>query len=122
MSLSESPRPQTTLPSASGTVAENPKLEKAIQAACQTLKVVFNAEYDDDRFKSDLGVAWHKIHGAILQAGDLKLKSRLRNQSEFDAYVATGRNGGELIKLLRSTAKGEHWNKLFENGTLPSFL
>jgi hypothetical protein len=111
------------LPSASGTVAAKSRSEKAVQAACQTLEVVFNAGYDDDRFKSDLGVAWHKIHGAISQAGDLKLKSRLRNQSEFDAYVATRRNEGELIKLLRSMAKEEvPWCKLFENGTLLSSL
>jgi hypothetical protein len=117
MSLSESSR-KTTPPSASGTVAGNPELEKAVQAASLYLKDVFKVEYDDDRIKNGLDIAWYKIHGAISRAGHSKMKARLRNESEFYAYVKTGSKERELIKLLRCMSKEEEpWSKLFENGT-----
>src|SRR6266403_2243794 len=117
MSSSENPR-QTTPPSASGTIAAKSRLEKAIQAASLFLKDVFKAEYDDDRIKNGLGIAWYNIHGAISRAGHSKMKARLRNESEFYAYVKTGSKERELIELLRCMSKeDEPWSKLVENGT-----
>jgi hypothetical protein len=64
------------------------------------------------------------VNRAILQAGDSNQKRRLKNQSEFKAYVKfEGDVERELIKLLRSMAKQEvPWRGLFDNGTLFSSL
>jgi hypothetical protein len=98
------------------------KSEKAIQHACDIFRVLFLPEDDDDKIQQRLSISWFNVHSAISQAGDLNQKERLRNESEFNAYVtARGSNGErkrELIKLLRSMAKQEvPWRNLFQNGT-----
>jgi hypothetical protein len=64
------------------------------------------------------------VSRAISQAGDSNQKGRLKNQSEFEAYVKPGSDGErELIKFLRSMAKQEvPWRDLLDNGTLFSSL
>jgi hypothetical protein len=96
--------------------------EKAIQQACDILRVLFLPEDDVDTIQQRLSIAWFNVHSAISRAGDLNQKERLRNEGEFNAYVmARGSNGerkGELVKLLRSMAKQETpWRDLFQNGT-----
>jgi len=113
-----------TPPSASATVAAKSKLERSIQQACKTLRRIFYPEDDDGEIQKNLGVAWVKVYGALSEAGDSNQKERLRNESEFNAYVRHGSNGErELIKLLRSMAKQEvPWRDLFDSGTLLSSL
>jgi hypothetical protein len=115
---------QSTPPSTSVTVAAESKLENAIQRHCKVLRAIVSPEdppEDDDHIiiQYELGWSWFSVHNAISQAGDLSQKERLRNQSEFKAYVTPGSNGErKLIKLLRSMAKQEvPWTNLFKNGT-----
>jgi hypothetical protein len=115
----------STPPSATGTaVTAGSELEKAIQKACGTLELNFGAEHDDDWIKKTLYLALPMVSRAISQAGDSNQKGRLKNQSEFEAYVKPGSDGErELIKFLRSMAKQEvPWRDLLDNGTLFSSL
>jgi len=115
------PRPST---SASGNVAAGSELEEAIQEACEFFEDVFKAEHDDNRIRRNLNGAWGTVRVALSRAGDSNLKGRLRDESEFRAYVKPGSDRvQELIKLVRSMAKGQvPWRDLFENGTLLSSL
>jgi len=102
------------------------KSEKAIQHACDILRVLFLPEDDDDKIQQRLSIAWFDVHSAILQDEDSK-RERLRNESEFYAYLTAPENNGErkreFFNLLRSMAKEEVlWTELFKNGTLLSSL
>ena len=120
-----SPRP-STLPRTGGTVAAS---EKGIQLCCKTLKFLFPPEdppedpHENDHDEIDIRLlnAWYNVHYAISHSGDLMQKERLRNESEFKAYVKVpGSNRErELVKFLRSFAKQEvPWRDLSQNGTL----
>jgi hypothetical protein len=75
------------------------KSEKAIQHACDIFRVLFLPEDDDDKIQQRLSISWFNIHSTISQAGDLNQKERLRNESEFNAYV-TARASGSLQKYF----------------------
>ena len=114
----------STPPSASATVAAGSKLEMTIRKACKSLSRIFQPEDDDDEIKENLNHAYYRVHDYVSEAGDSKLKSRLKNESEFKAYVSPGSNGErQLLSLVGSMAKQKvPWIKLFENGILLSSL
>ena len=75
---------------------------------------------NEDEIKGNLKYTWIAVHGALFHAGDSNQKARLRNMSEFDAYVRPGSNGErDLLQLVGSMAKQQvPWRNLFYNGTL----
>ena len=112
--------PPPTPPSASGTVVA--KLSPKI---IQSFSTLFSPDQNDSDaiIKAILDFAWLKVNNAIQVAGDSKLKRRVRNQSEFNSYVAHGSNEEQLVNLLKRMAKKEvPWEELFENGTLLTSL
>jgi len=113
----------STPPSASGTIAAGSNMEEAIQDACYSLRRMFAPEDDDGQIKKSLNHAWNIVHDALSKGGS-KLKGRLRDKSEFIAYVTPGSDKErELIELLGSMAKKEvPWGDLFKDGTLLSSL
>jgi hypothetical protein len=114
------PRPSTP-PSASGTVAAGSKLSQAIEAACKNLRRSFLPEDDDNLIKENLYTTWTHVKEAIQRAGDPNLKNRLKERSEFNAYVTPGSEGErELIKVVGSMARQGDWSDLFQHGTLIS--
>ncbi|KAF8494140.1 hypothetical protein F5888DRAFT_1848288 [Russula emetica] len=106
-----------TAPSASGTVAAESKLGKAITIARKSLKRNFPPEDNDDEFRDNLQHAWLSVHDVITSAGSLNQKDRLRDRDEFYAYIGPGTGGDQkLIRLLRSMVDGQvAWEDLFEN-------
>jgi hypothetical protein len=110
--------PPPTPPSASGTV-----MAKLSPESIQIFSEIFSPDRNDAIIKTGLGFAWMKVHDAIQAVGDSKLKTRVRNQSEFKSYVAHGSNEEQLVNLLKRMAKKEvPWEELFENGTLLTSL
>ncbi|KAF8491846.1 hypothetical protein F5888DRAFT_1637389 [Russula emetica] len=61
--------------------------------------------------------AWNKVYNTISQLGGPNLKKCLRNRSEFLAHAKPESNvERELIKLVRSMAKGQvDWGDLFQH-------
>ena len=102
-------------------VVEGSELHKAIQSACNVLKLNFKAEYDDDKIKQNFDIALTKVRYIIKKARNSKLKARLRDDTDF---VKPGSNEERnLLGLLRRMAEGQvPWEKLFLNGTLLSSL
>ena len=95
--------------------------ENTIEEACETLGKMFLHDEDDNKFKRNLSLARHIVDDFLSQAWDSKpkLKGRIRNASDFKAYVESDEKKQELVNLLRSMAKKEvPWRNLFENGTL----
>ena len=112
----------STLPS--DTAAANSILssvpEQAIENAFKYLQINFPPKVNDTAIQDNLNVARAIVHRALKQAGDSKLKERLRDESAFDTYIKTDGKQQELIKLLGSMARREVlWRNLFDNGTLP---
>ena len=119
------PSAHTSTPqSASGTVAAGSKLEMQIQDVCKSFRRTLLPEDDDDAIKKELGTTWFRVYNTLSKTGNSKLKDRLRNESEFKAYVRPGSNGErQLLTLLRSMAKQQvPWRNLFEHGTSLSSL
>jgi hypothetical protein len=97
-------------------------MPEAFQISCNILMGAFQYSVDDNAL---LGNIWFNVHSAISRAGDSRQKERLRNESEFKAYVTEPESNRkrELIDLVRSMVKQEvNWECLFQNGPLLSSL
>ncbi|KAF8339651.1 uncharacterized protein EI90DRAFT_3037372 [Cantharellus anzutake] len=68
--------------------------------------------------RHSLGRTWITVYRVLHEVGDPNLRNRLRNWTEFDAYVEPGSNAErEFIELLRSMASNQvPWSDLFKNG------
>ncbi len=113
----------STLPTASGTVTKGSELDKAIQTACESLKLIFKAEDSDDATQENLSMARTVVRKTI-KAVDPTRKKRLRTESDFESHVKAGSNEERnLVNLLGRMAKGQvPWKDLFLYGTLFSSL
>jgi len=109
----------STLPSATGTVAEGSGLDKARK----TLEANFKAEDDDNIIKGRLSIARAVVRHTI-KAVDPTRKKCFRTESDFESHVKAGSNEERnLVNLLRRMAKGQvPWKDLFLYGTLLSSL
>ncbi|KAF8311127.1 uncharacterized protein EI90DRAFT_3098004 [Cantharellus anzutake] len=87
----------------------------ALEDASYYLGRSFQPDDNVDRVRRNLGRAWFTVHRAL--ATDPNLKGRLRNETEFDAYVKPGSNEElELVKLLFSMANNQvPWSDLFKH-------
>lgn len=91
------------------------KLDKAIQATFEQLKLIFQPGCNDNRIRSNLSFAYATIYTVIQNEGGPNLKERLKGWDGFMSYVESGTKQ-KLIDLLRSMADGQvPWSKLFEN-------
>ncbi|KAI9454622.1 hypothetical protein F5148DRAFT_424620 [Russula earlei] len=99
------------------TVKEIPFLEKAIEKARKPLQRVFQLGDPVDEIRENLGHAFNAVHNALSTAGDPKLRHRLKNDSEFKAYVMPGSKGEiQLIELLVKMVNNElNWEDLFKS-------
>ncbi len=113
------PHPLASMPPSPTVVAGKILDETIIEEACEMLGLSFSPKRDNDNhIREHLGVARAFVHGALSRAGDSKLKGRLRNEYNFNAYLKSDGKEQELVDLLRSMAKQEvPWRNLFENGT-----
>ena len=117
------PHPLASTPPSPTAAAGKVLNETAIESACKTLGGIYSPTCNGDYIRNTLRlvVAGALVRGALSQAGDSKLKGRLRRESDFKANLESDGKKQELVDLLRSMAKKQVlWRNLFENGTLLS--
>ncbi len=95
--------------------------EEIIEEACKYLGRHFLPDDDDNMVERNLDLALFFVDRFLSKAWDSKpkLKRRIRNEYEFNAYVESNGKKQELVNLLISMAKKEEpWKNLLEHGTL----
>ncbi|KAF8331922.1 uncharacterized protein EI90DRAFT_3055888 [Cantharellus anzutake] len=89
-----------------------------IQVGCAALARMFHSEDDNDHITRMLPVVWSIVNGALGSSKGQDIDKRLRDNSEFGAYIMSDERKGEreLVDLLRSMANNEvPWRDLFKN-------